>query len=260
MDMLFFIASKVIWGLLRPDAWIVIGAGLTCVALLSSWRRIGKWAASLTFVFVLLVAVVPVGDVLLRPLETRHPAAPELSQIDGIIVLGGSEQAGLSARWDQVVLNEGGERFIGAMALARQHPQARVVFTGGSGALGDAGRTSGSNAAVAERFFIEQGLDLARLTLEGASRNTAENAALSLALIKPKPEDVWVLVTSAFHMPRSVNSFHAAGWDNIVPWPVDYRAYSLRDGLGWNLGRNLEVLNTAVREYIGLLAYKATGR
>jgi uncharacterized SAM-binding protein YcdF (DUF218 family) len=258
MDTLFFIASKVIWGVLRPDAWIVIGGGLACVALLSGWLRTAKTAASLTFAFVLLVAVVPVGDVILQPLEARHPASPPLNNITGIIVLGGSEQAGLSARWDQVIVNEGGERFIGAMALARQHPQARVVFTGGSGALGDAGVTSMSNAAVAERFFLEQGLDPARLMLEGASRNTAENAALSLALISPAPEETWVLVTSAFHMPRSVNSFRAAGWENIVPWPVDYRAIPL--GIYWDLGRNLEVLNTAVREYIGLLAYGLTGR
>jgi uncharacterized SAM-binding protein YcdF (DUF218 family) len=199
VDTLFFMASKVIWGLLRPDAWIVIGAGLTFGALMFGWRRIAKVAAGTTFAFVLLLAVVPVGDMVLRPLETRYPASPALTHnITGIIVLGGSEQAGLSARWDQVVLNEGGERFIGAMALARQHPQARVVFTGGSGALGDAGRTSGSNAAVAERFFIEQGLDPARLTLEGASRNTAENAAQSLALIAPAPDETWVLVTRPF--------------------------------------------------------------
>jgi uncharacterized SAM-binding protein YcdF (DUF218 family) len=59
-------------------------------------------------------------------------------------------------------------------------------------------------------------------------------------------------------MPRSVNSFRAAGWENIVPWPVDYRAIGVV--IGWDLGRNLEVLNTAVREYIGLLAYRMTGR
>lgn len=258
MDTLFFITSKIVWGILRPDTWIVLGAGVTLVALWCGRRRLSHLTASLTFVFVLLIAVVPVGDLIMSPLEERYPALPDVADITGIIVLGGSEQAGLSARWNQVVLNEGGERFIGAMTLARQHPQARVVFTGGSGALGDAGITSGSNAAVAERFFIEQGLDPARLTLEGDSRNTAENAELSLALIEPEPSETWVLVTSAFHMPRSVASFRSAGWQNIVPWPVDYR--SIGGGFGWDLGRNLEVLNTAVREYIGLVAYRITGR
>lgn len=260
MDTLFFIASKVIWGLLRPDAWIVLGAGLTLLALWCGWRRVGRISAFFTFAFVLLVAVVPVGDVLLRPLEERYPSSPTLPEITGIIVLGGGEEAGLSARWNQVVLGESAERFTGAMALARVKPEASVVFTGGSAALDNIGSVSRAHAAVAERFFTEQGLDPARLTLEGASRNTAENATLTHTLINPKPDETWVLVTSAFHMPRSVASFQAAGWEGIVPWPVDYRARSLRGGIGWELARNMEVLNTAVREYIGLLAYKVTGR
>lgn len=263
MDTLFFIASKVIWGLLRPDTWIVLGAGLSLVALWCGLQRLGRMAASLTFAFVLLMAVVPVGDLILRPLETRYPASPALpdtTDITGIIVLGGGEEAGLSARWNQVVLGAGAERFTGAMALARVHPEARVVFTGGSGALRNVGSVGGANAAVAERFFTEQGLAPERLTLEGASRNTTENATLTHTLIAPQPGETWVLVTSAFHMPRSVASFQAAGWTGILPWPVDYRARNFRGGLGWDLARNLDVLNTAVREYLGLLAYKLTGR
>ncbi len=260
MDTAFFIASKVIWGLLRPEAWIVLGTGLTLLALWRGWRRVAGWAATFSFGFIVLVAVVPVGDVLLLPLEERYPSSPQINNITGIIVLGGGEEAGLSAWRNQVVLGEGAERFTGAMALVRVHPQARVVFTGGSGALSHVGRIGGWNAAVAERFFDEQGLDPARLTLEGASRNTAENATLTYAQIAPQPDETWVLMTSAFHMPRSVASFEAAGWEGIVPWPVDYRARSLRGGIGWDFARNLDMLNTAVREYIGLLAYRMTGR
>ena len=175
-------------------------------------------------------------------------------------MLGGGEEAWLSARWDQVVFGEGAERFTAALALARVHPQARIVFTGGSGALRDVGRSDGSSAAVAKRFFTEQGIDPARLSVESASRNTAENARLTRALIKPQPGEVWVLVTSAFHMPRAMESFRAAGWEGLVPWPVDFRARDLDVGIGWELARNLDVLNTAVREYLGILAYGATGR
>ncbi len=260
MDTLFFIASKMIWGILRPDSWIVFGASLTLLAVWRGWRRIARLAASLTFAFVLLMAVVPVGDLLLRRLEVQYPPAPALPAITGIIVLGGGEEAWLSRRWDQVIFNEGAERFTATLALARAYPQARVVFTGGSGALRNVGEITASNAGVATRFFAESGLDPARLSIEGASRNTAENAALTHDLINPQPDEVWVLVTSAFHMPRAVNSFRAAGWTGLVPWPVDYRTLDLDVGLGWDLARNLEVLNTAAREYIGLLAYRATGR
>jgi uncharacterized SAM-binding protein YcdF (DUF218 family) len=113
---------------------------------------------------------------------------------------------------------------------------------------------------MAGQFFRGQGIAPDRLRLEGQSRNTAENARLSLALASPAAGETWVLVTSAFHMPRAMRSFEAAGWSGIVPWPVDYRTSSFADGIGWNLTRNLQVLNTAIREQVGQLAYRLTSR
>ena len=204
--------------------------------------------------------MVPVGDLILRPLEARYLPSPAVPDITGVIVLGGSEEAWLSARWDQVVFGEGAERFTGALALARAHPQARIVFTGGSGALRDVGRSDESSATVATRFFTEQGIDPARLSIEGTSRNTAENARLTRALINPQPGEAWVPVTSAFRTPRAMEGFRAAGWKGMVPWPEDFRARDLDVGIGWELARNLDVVSTAVREYMGILAYWATGQ
>lgn len=96
--------------------------------------------------------------------------------------------------------------------------------------------------------------------LEGQSRNTAENARLSLSLATPAPGETWVLVTSAFHMPRAMRSFEVAGWPVLVAWPVDYRTARFGDGIGWNLTYNLTVLDTAFRELVGQLAYRLTGR
>ena len=97
------------------------------------------------------------------------------------------------------------------------------------------------------------------LSFESDLQN-AENARLSLALTTPAPGKTWVLVTSAFHMPRAMRSFEAAGWAGLVPWPVDYRTSAFVDGMGWNLTRNLLVLNTAIREQVGQIAYRLTGR
>ena len=113
---------------------------------------------------------------------------------------------------------------------------------------------------MAGRFFRDQGVAPERLLLEGQSRNTAENARLSLDLAAPAPHETWVLVTSAFHMPRAMRSFEAAGWTGLVPWPVDYRTSAFTDGVGWNLTRNLQVLNTAIRERVGQVAYRLSGR
>jgi uncharacterized SAM-binding protein YcdF (DUF218 family) len=260
MDTLFFVASKTLGALLRAETWGILAVALTVLALLLGRRRLALAASSLTLLALLLFTILPLGDLLLQPLERRYPANPPLERVDGIIVLGGAEDVGGSAYWGQTQLNEAGERFTTAMALARRFPEARVLFTGGSGALRDLAGAMVSEAAAAERFFRDQGLHPARLLLEGQSRNTAENARLSLQTAKPQSKDVWLLITSASHLPRALRSFAAAGWPALTPYPVDFRTSSFSSGIGWNLPRNLQVLNIALREYAGQLVYALTGR
>jgi uncharacterized SAM-binding protein YcdF (DUF218 family) len=260
MDTSFFIASKLIGALLRPDTWIIIALAIVVLALITQRRRLALWISGLTLVTLVTLAILPLGNLLLQPIERSYPANPPLSQVDGIIVLGGGEDARASAYWGQMQFNEGGDRFAAGIALARQFPNARLLFTGGSGALRDITGASVSEASIAERFFLDQGIDPYRLLLEGRSRNTAENASFSLVLANPSPGETWVLVTSAFHMPRAMRSFEAAGWSDLVTWPVDYRTSRFTDDIGWDLTGNLQVLNTAIREQVGQLAYSLTGR
>ena len=105
---------------------------------------------------------------------------------------------------------------------------------------------------------MNQGIDRDRLLLEGLSRNTAENDRLSLALANPSPDETWVLVTSAFHLPRAIRNFEVAGWGNLVAWPVDYRTSKFTDGIGWDLTQNLEVLSTVISEQVVRLSYRLT--
>jgi uncharacterized SAM-binding protein YcdF (DUF218 family) len=223
-------------------------------------RRFASALGWTTLTLLVGLGLVPLGDILLQPIERRYPAAPELERVDGIIVLGGGEDARASAFWNQVQLNQGAERYTASLALAQRFPKAKVLFTGGGGAIRAAAGIETSEASVAERFFHEQGIAPGRLLLERESRNTFENARLSRSLASPAPDERWVLVTSAFHMPRAMRSFEAAGWAGLVAWPVDYRTSRLGDRLGWNLTRNLSVLSTAIRERVGQLAYRLTGR
>jgi uncharacterized SAM-binding protein YcdF (DUF218 family) len=260
METLFFIVSKLIGALLRPDTWIVISLGFIVLALIRHRRRIALWCGSVTLVALVALAVLPLGDLLLQPIERRYPANPRLDTVDGMIVLGGGGDARVSVYWDQVQFNEAGERFTAALMLARRFPEAKLLFTGGSGALRDLGGATGAEAAMAKRFFIDQGIAPGRLLFERRSRNTAENARLSLALAEPGPDEAWILITSAFHMPRAMRSFEAAGWPGPIAWPVDFRTSRVAAGIGWNLTRNLQVLNTAIREYVGQFAYRLTNR
>jgi len=174
---------------------------------------------SITLVSLTTLAVLPFGELLLQPIERTYPANPHLSKVDGIIVLGGGEDISATAYWGQTQFNEGAERFTAALALARQFPDARVLFTGGSAALRDIVSAGLSEAEAAKAFFVAQGLDPVRLLLEDASRNTTENARLSLSIARPEAGQTWVLVTSAFHMPRAVRSFEVAGWPPLRALP-----------------------------------------
>ena len=258
MDTLFFWLSKIAWSLIAPESlllWLVL---LAWIALLRGATRWAKRFLGVALAGLLSVAAFPVGEWVLYPLEDRFPANPPLPQrVDGIIVLGGAEDAVRSAAWGQPEVGSAAERFIASVALARRYPEAKLLFTSGSGLLL---KPEYKGTAMAERLYLSQGVDPSRLILEGESRNTFENATLSKALAKPAPGEVWVLVTSASHMPRSVGVFCKSGW-TVVPYPVDHQTVKgnlFRVDTG--LVDNLDGLSTGIREWVGLAVYYLTGR
>jgi uncharacterized SAM-binding protein YcdF (DUF218 family) len=98
--------------------------------------------------------------------------------------------------------------------------------------------------------------------MDRRARNTYENALFSKQLAAPKAGERWLLVTSAFHMPRAVGLFRKAGFA-VEPYPVDWRVgRSASDILAFTLlaTDGLGRTDVAMREWIGLLAYWITGR
>ena len=258
MDSVFFWLSKLLRLVMAPDSLLLL---LMLFSWWMLWRgkvRMATRIVGVVTMVVLLLALFPVGEWLLYPLEKRFPANPVLpAKIDGIIVLGGAEDAVLSSAWKQAEVNEHAERFLAAMALARQYPAARLVFTGGSGSMRYPDK---KGADVALALFKEQGLDASRILFEKNSRNTFENAMLSKALVKPHAGENWLLITSAFHMPRSTGIFCKAKWA-VIPYPVDH--YTQPDHLlriDINLAGNMQILNAGIKEWVGLAAYYATGK
>jgi uncharacterized SAM-binding protein YcdF (DUF218 family) len=157
-----------------------------------------------------------------------------------------------------VALNDAGERLVAMADLARRFPQARVIFTGGAGIYSGTDLPEGE---VARMKVGELGLAEGRVTFEARSVDTYENAVLSKPLIQPKPGETWLLVTSAWHMPRSVGVFRKAGWE-VTAYPVDFRSAGWRDtwrGFG-SVSDGLRRTEVAVREYLGLVVYWLAGR
>ena len=157
---------------------------------------------------------------MIAPLENRFPAPPaDLPPPYGIIVLGGAIDDDISRARGQTTFDEGAERLTEAAILARRYPSARIVYTGGSNSL--LGRPS-SEAEDARRLLVAMGVDPQRITLETRSRNTDENARFTAAIVHPEPDQTWLIVTSAYHMPRAMGLFRKAGFAAIA-YPVDYR-------------------------------------
>lgn len=253
----FFNLSKLFWALASPDHVLV------WLLLLAWWlmaRGFGVWGRRLVAgVGMSLVALMwlPLGDWVLAPLEQRFPLPEPLDgPVEGIVVLGGAEAAELSARWGQPQFNGAAERMMVVPGLLQRYPAAQVVFSGGSGSVL---RPDAVGADAARQWFDAVGVGQ-QVRYESRSRNTHENALYTIALLGGVPQGRWLLVTSGFHMPRSVGIFRKLGWD-ISPYPVDFYTHTTwGNRLDPELARHLWELQTGMREWTGLLVYWATGR
>lgn len=253
----FLIASKVFWTFLKPETWFLVLILAALWALLRDRRGRATALLALTALAFLAVGIVPVGDLLLRPIESRFPVRPDLTDPAAILVLGGGEESIRAAETGLPAIGEAGDRFLSAIELAHRFPAAKLIFTGGTGWFVE-GRMAGSE--VARRIFTAAGIAPERLILEGKSRNTVQNAEMTLPLVADLGPGPVVLVTSAFHMPRAAGVFCAAGWTNLIAWPDDVRAVGIGERWGWGFAVNLQELNIAVKEVIGTLAYRLTGK
>ncbi|HLB78977.1 MAG TPA: YdcF family protein, partial [Dongiaceae bacterium] len=214
-----FALSKLLWLLVEPGNLLLLLLALGAL-LLFRRRRMGRWLVGIAAVAGIAVAVLPLGAWLLVPLEARFPPpVPLPAEVDGIVVLGGAVDAYLAEAREQPALNEQAERVVALVDLARRYPQARLVYSGGSGSPWSAAYRE---ADAARPLLARLGLDTSRVVFERESRNTHENAVQTLALAQPEAGETWLLVTSAWHMPRAVGCFRRLDWA-VTPYPVDYQ-------------------------------------
>lgn len=261
-----FIVSKIL-GFFALPSNVLLAAGLLGLYFMR-WKRAfgaGRWLVGAALALTLAFGLLPFGRLLMLPLESRFPAWDAgHGDPDGIVVLGGVFEPEVTDRPDSG-LNEAAERVTAIAGLARRYPAAKILFSGGDIlALPAAGASltpgGATEAQTAAALFEEFGIPRSRIILEDRSRTTAENAAFSLALAKPQPGERWLLVTSAWHMPRAIGAFRAAGFP-VEAYPVDYRTPTGIDL--WipfgSVSAGLRRTDTAMHEWFGLLTYWLTG-
>ena len=256
---MFFVASKIVGFLAYPTNELILIGLFGLVLTATRLREAGIWLMGASVALLALAGLSPVSKWLLIPLEDRFPpwnasAGPP----DGIVVLGGAIPPELSAYRRAPQLSESAERITSAVALARAYPNARLIYSGGSGGLVFNRAKEADQALI---LFESLGLPRERIAIEPKSRNTAENAAMTKALAHPRPGERWLLVTSAFHMPRAVGAFRRVDFP-VEAYPVDWRT---RGGIDLIVpyersSSGLERFDRAVHEWVGLLAYWLSGR
>lgn len=245
-----------IWGFLGPATWpawlTLIGtAGLLVRGKARRWPLRSLVAAVALWV---AFAVLPTGNWLLEPLERRFPR-PVIAgaAIDHIVVLAGAENLGASALTGRPELTRAAERVVEGAALARELPDARLWIVGGV-----RGRWQRSDADWTALSWQRLGIPAAQV---GKIDGTLDTCANADGFAARHAAGTVLLVTSARHMPRAVACFRAAGV-SVTPYPVDYLAEAgprpLSQAL--DLANNIERVDDALHEWIGLIYYRLRGR
>ena len=256
-----FVLSKIVGALTEPVTLFVLVMALgTALSFSRHWAKRGRRILAVSLILAAIPSVLPLERWFVTWLENRFPAVTELpDHVDGIIILGGAVDPVVSAARGQIAVNSAVSRLTALIPLVHRYPDARVIFTGGSGSLTE---QEFKEATYVRDFYRQIDFDPGRIVFEDQSRNTRENAVLSKPLMEPKPGETWLLVTSAFHMSRAVGCFRAVDWP-VLAYPTDY-ATTGKTGWAWSdlrfsPARGLGGLATIWHEIQGLISYRILG-
>ncbi|HEY1096796.1 MAG TPA: YdcF family protein [Alphaproteobacteria bacterium] len=257
---MFFTFSKLFWFFAAPSQLLVMLTMLTLALLCrkKTSARIRKCAHGMGIALIIAYAMLftlPVGDWAIFPLEAKAPPAMKIpARIDGIVILGAALDENITEYHGVVAINGQAERLIFAVPLIKHYPQAKIVYAGGS-PQGNLQR----EADLAKIVFQMWGINTSKFVFERDSRNTYENIVNVKKAVKPNGDQNWLLMTSAAHMPRAMAIAQHLNWE-MIPYPVDYQSGGWIGLSGGNIRYNLDRLDRAVQEYIGMIAYKLTDK
>ena len=233
---MIYYVSKVFWLFAAPtSALVLISASAGLWAVLAN-SEFAVWLAAASACGLVIGTFTPIGLALTAPLENHFRLLRPDPQVplDGIITLPGGAGDGIDA----------------VSKFSQDYPKARLVFCGFSAA----------DKKLMKRL-ADLGVDPARIDIEPRPRTTSEDAVYSAALLKPKSSELWLLITTAMHMPRAVGCFRVAGFQ-VKPYPVEFTS---RGRMGpfalFSTGSSALIqFDRAAKEWIGLVAYRLTGK
>ena len=251
------ILSDLSWAFLQPGGVVIILLLLALLFLSFGAHRTAGRLLALSIIMIILPALIPIQALLVNPLENRlSPPNPMPERVDGIIVLGGAVNWTASQGRGQLNVNGGAERVLAGAALKKRYPDATLVFTGIYRDIIPKEFTTQFD----NNFFFGSEYERGQVIFLGEARSTYEEAIVSQKYLNIRANERWMLVTSAYHMPRAYLSFKAQGLE-LIPYPVDYSsAGDLRYRPSLFFIGKLAKLDETVREWGALLIYRYLGR
>ena len=253
-----FYLSKILWLIVNPFNIFIFITLFTMFLYLINFRRISLIIYLINFIFIALISFFPIGSYLTYIIEKEfHTNTKIPERVDGILILGGATNPLLFKEFDQISLNGSAERLVESVMIIRKFEKAKVIFSGGSGIVN---RSDLGHSQVAKLFYKKMGVDINKIFFEDKSRNTHENIIYSKKIAKPKKNENWLLITSAFHMKRALLIAEKNNW-KFIPYAVDFKnikEFKLTPNL--NLLSNLNSFQSGLHEWLGLVSYYLMGR
>ena len=255
---MFFYLSKILWFVINPFNFMLflIFGGL--LSHLLQKNLLSKLFYFIFFIFFIISSVVPTGRFMLHSLEKNFHNQHSLpNEVEGVLILSGSIDGILSKEYNTIHLNENAERLFESIALINMYPKAKIIFSGGPAYIFN---KKIIQVDLAEEFFSKLGIDTHKINFESRSRNTYDNIFFSKIIANPKPKEKWLVVTSAFHMKRTLNIANKLKW-NLIPYAVDFKQtkkFSWKPSINF-LG-NIRTFHFASHEWLGLVFYYLTGK
>lgn len=248
-----FVFYKIITQLFLPTNLLVIACLAVWLLLLRGrWRAARRIMAGVAACYGVLM-LTPIAAWLIHPLEQAYADDRQRPEhVDGVIVLGGGLDAAATQNSGRTAGGHSLARLLDMMVLGQRYPQATFIYSGGSGSVL---HPEQREAPIARRLLQDMGFDVGRLLIDDQSRNTWENAIQSKALAGNVQGQTWILLTSAYHMPRAMWCFQSVGWQ-VIAYPTDYLTQPSDLRVPWlDMGKSLFILQIAIKEWGGRWLY-----
>jgi uncharacterized SAM-binding protein YcdF (DUF218 family) len=253
---MFFSFSKIFEFLLMPVTWILV------ILIWGMFRQKSGFGRRLLIsaLTMLLFFTNPfIVNRVMNAWEVKPYSSGQIREPYDIGILLGGSMRYYNDVLERPVYSNSVDRLLQTIELYHEGKIRKVLLSGGSGRLS---RPLEKESPIIQKVLVNGGVKPDDIILESESRNTRENALYSAEIIKKEyPGARTLLITSAWHMRRSVACFSAAGLDP-VPFPVDERA---GQG-GWTPDRliipsvsSLQDWNTLIHEWFGCIMYELAG-